>query len=379
MRAEQARGLALVAARARERLPDERALDLVEAHALLGQREVTVHIARPAGARRRSNLGGQIARANDGRLLEDYSPLDHVPKLAHVARPRVVLERVHRLGADALDLTVERFGVVAHEVLHEEADVARPLPERRHLHHHDREAVVEVFAEAPGLDLELEVAVRRADHSHVQLDVHDAADALEAAVLQRAEQLGLHGEAHLPDLIEEDDAALRRLEEPLVLPTGVCERAALVAEERALKERLGDRGAVDLHEGERVARPPRVDRARREVFAGARLAEDDDGGRVDLLEAPQAVEHLQHRRRLPEHRVIARRLDVGRELVDLVLDAHLVERPLDRLDDLREVGWLREVVRRAKPRGLDRGVHLAVRGQDDDGDVVLRGAELPPT
>ena len=77
---------------------------------------------------------------------------------------------------------------------------------------HHVEAVVEILAEPAGLDLLLEVAVGGGDEAHVDVDGLDAADALELALLQRAQQLHLHLDRDLADLVEEEGAAVGQLE-----------------------------------------------------------------------------------------------------------------------------------------------------------------------
>ena len=76
----------------------------------------------------------------------------------------------------------------------------------------DVEPVVEVLAEVARRDLLLEVAVGRGDQAHVDLDRLDAADALELALLERAQQLHLHLDRDLADLVEEQRAAVGQLE-----------------------------------------------------------------------------------------------------------------------------------------------------------------------
>ena len=74
------------------------------------------------------------------------------------------------------------------------------------------------------------------------------------AVLQRAQHLGLRGEVHVADLVEEERAAVGLLEEAALARLGAGERAALVAEELALDQLARDRGAVDLDERRVLAR-----------------------------------------------------------------------------------------------------------------------------
>src|SRR5438105_4108716 len=77
----------------------------------------------------------------------------------------------------------------------------------------------------------LEVLVRRRDHAHVDRDVAHAAHALERPLFEEPQELRLEPERHLGDLVQEDRAAARELEEPLLLLLRVRERALLVAEE----------------------------------------------------------------------------------------------------------------------------------------------------
>ena len=62
------------------------------------------------------------------------------------------------------------------------------------------------------------------------------------------------------------------LEQALLVGVRAGERAALVAEELALEQRVGQRAAVLRHEAPLLARARVVDGARDEVLAGAGLA-----------------------------------------------------------------------------------------------------------
>ena len=98
-------------------------------------------------------------------------------------------------------------------MIDEQRNVARPLAQRRQPDGDDVDAEVEVLAEAPRLDLVLELAVGRRDHAHVDLDRLGAADAADLALLQDAQQLRLHLAGDVADLVEEDGAALRLFED----------------------------------------------------------------------------------------------------------------------------------------------------------------------
>ena len=82
------------------------------------------------------------------------------------------------------------------------------------------------------------------------------------ALLERAQELGLQRERHLADLVEEERAAVGLLEEARRALLGVGERAAHVAEQLALEQRLGHRRAVDARRTGRSRRRLRAWSAR---------------------------------------------------------------------------------------------------------------------
>jgi hypothetical protein len=73
-------------------------------------------------------------------------------------------------------------------------------------------------------------------------------------------------------------AVLGDLEEAPLRGDRAGERAALVAEQLALEELVGEVGGVDAHERARRARRNVVDGARQAVLSGAGIAEDQYGG-----------------------------------------------------------------------------------------------------
>ncbi len=114
---------------------------------------------------------------------------------------------------------------------------------------------------------------------------------------------------HLADLVEEQRAAMRGLEQPrLAAAPRTGERAVVIAEQLAFQQRLREGAAVHRHERERAARAQRVQALRDHLLAGAALAEYQHG-RVRLRVAARQLAHALHRRGLAEHVVepVARR------------------------------------------------------------------------
>ena len=81
--------------------------------------------------------------------------------------------------------------------------------------------------------------MRGGDDAHVAADGHVVADALEDALLQHAQQLDLHGRADVPDLVEEQGAALGDLKAPLACGDRPGEGAFFVSEQFRFESSAG--------------------------------------------------------------------------------------------------------------------------------------------
>ena len=77
------------------------------------------------------------------------------------------------------------------------------------------------------------------DEPDVHGDLRGATDPHELPVLQEPKELGLHGERHVADLVQEQRPARGRFDLPEHALAGAGERPAFVAEELALEESLG--------------------------------------------------------------------------------------------------------------------------------------------
>ena len=143
------------------------------------------------------------------------------------------------------DVLVEARAVAADEEVDEHRQVLDALAQRRQPHRNHVEAVVEIFAERAVLDRALEVDVGRRDQPERGADRPSAADALDLALLDRAQQLGLQVELQIADLVEEQRAAVGQLELADALLQRAGERALLVAEQRALDQLARNRRHVD--------------------------------------------------------------------------------------------------------------------------------------
>ena len=97
--------------------------------------------------------------------------------------------------------------------------------------------VVEVLPERAAFHFVAEVAVRRADDAHVDRLLARRADLAHLLLLDRAQQLHLHLQRQVGDLVEEERAAVRGLEEAVAVGERAGEGAFAVAEELGLHQR----------------------------------------------------------------------------------------------------------------------------------------------
>ena len=224
----------------------------------------------------------------------DDQALDHVLELAHIARPRVLGQRLHRLGRHAVMRERLRARTACRNWLHEQRNVFAALAQRRHDDVDDVEAVEQILAERALRDHVAQVAVRRGDHAHVDDPAAAVgADLLQLAGLEEPQQEALHAQRHLPDFVEEDGAHVRGFELARLVAIGAGEAALHVAEQLGLEQRFRQAGAVDRREDVVRPRAARVDVARDDFLADAALAGDQDLG----VRSRDAVDFLLQRRR----------------------------------------------------------------------------------
>ena len=124
-------------------------------------------------------------------LGQQHGALDGVLELADVAGPLIAHEELQRVRLEPDDLLLQLTRESTDEEVGQLGDVVLALAQRRHLHRHDVEPVVQVLAELAGLDHRRQIAVGRGNQSNVHLDRPRAAEPLELVLLQHAQDLGL--------------------------------------------------------------------------------------------------------------------------------------------------------------------------------------------
>ena len=195
-------------------------------------------------------------------------------------------------------------------------------------------------------------------------------------MLERPQELGLHTDRQLADLVQKQRAAVRRLEEARLRFDRAGKRSAHMTKELALEERVDHRRAVDGDKGLLAPRADLVERARHQLLPRARLAahQNDLGVRGEPL---NEAEDLLHGGASSHHAAV---LDLARHLA---FERHEVGPALELLADLGqhlaeplEVERLGQVLAGAQLDGFDRAVDGGEAGHQDDFAARHLGADL---
>jgi hypothetical protein len=223
----------------------------------------------------------RVGRGADGEIVdtdlrgveERQRAFDHVFELAGVALPRPRLELLHRSGRHRAAFSL---GVLLHEGVYEGRNVFGTLAKRRNVNRNDVEAVVEVLAEVPLLDLSLQLLVRGGHDPDVHRDPLRSSDGADHAVLKNSQQLALEALPHVADLVEKEGSAVRLLEQTALGGVRPRERPLDVPEQLALEKTLGNRRTVDGNEGLLGARAVVMERSRDHFLARPALTRDEN-------------------------------------------------------------------------------------------------------
>ncbi|OPZ04584.1 MAG: hypothetical protein BWZ08_02665 [candidate division BRC1 bacterium ADurb.BinA292] len=119
--------------------------------------------------------------------------------------------------------------------------------------------------------------IRRGDDPHIGAHLLAAADAVEHAFLEEAEQFGLEVDGEVADFVEEQAAALGHFEPPEAALERAGERAAFMTEQFGFHQFARHGCAVDGDERAGGARALAMDAAGDQALADAALAEQEHG------------------------------------------------------------------------------------------------------
>ena len=210
------------------------------------------------------------------------------------------------------------------------------------------------------------IAVRCGDDAHVRLLLHGRSDRREASLLEDTQQLGLHVERRLANLVEEQRSSLRCAEETLAVGYRARERAAPMAEERALEQLRREPGTIDGDEPACGApRRERMNRARDDLLARSGLPEHEDGRIRRRDERDHLAHAIDRRADADEALAFLRHADDTAEAGDLLPQPVALDGVPKLLEQIVMMKRLRDEAESALLHGLDREIDRAVCSQDD--------------
>src|SRR2546422_1572401 len=239
--AEQPRRAHLHTTRASERREDQLTLEVVDrlVERAPGWRRALLDAGRLD--RRRKVLGQDDPVGQKDRALED------VLQLADVARPRVHPQALQRVVGQRRRRPGQSEPGPIEEGVDELGQIVEALAQRREPELDSAQAIEQVRSEPTLVDELAQGLVRRGDDSNVDVDRPAAPDPLDLALLERAQDLRLHDEGHVADLVEEQRPAAGQLEPSDPRADGAREGATLVAEQLGFEEPLQDRKSTRLN------------------------------------------------------------------------------------------------------------------------------------
>ncbi len=102
------------------------------------------------------DLESEVVIQEFGFLGNDHRSLDSVLQFANVARPWLLLQKVHGVGRDPRDALVHLLRELVNEVIDQGGDVVLALAQRRQLDAKDIQAIEEVGTKFSFLDQTLQ-------------------------------------------------------------------------------------------------------------------------------------------------------------------------------------------------------------------------------
>src|SRR5690348_15025952 len=155
-----------------------------------------------------AEIAGKVANINEFIHRGNGRAGYNVFQFADVARPVVMQQNDLRAARESLKGFPVSLTIFLEEVAHQNRNVFGALSQPWDLNFERTQPVEKILAEAPGENFTAKVPVCRSDDAHVHFFYFRRADALNFAVLNQAQELGLHLRRRFADFVEENAAAI---------------------------------------------------------------------------------------------------------------------------------------------------------------------------
>ena len=169
--------------------------------------------------------------------------------------------------------------------MYQQTDISRSFAQRRQSDRKDIQAVVQIHSETPFGDHFLETLVGGRNNARIHANGLRTTESLQLLFLNRTQEFWLKLDRQFANFIQEERPAVGGLKPSQALGYRPGERASLMSEKLALKQRGGNGRAVHRDEPLVPARAGVVNGPRDHFFTGSRLTLQQDrtvGGRYHL-------------------------------------------------------------------------------------------------
>jgi hypothetical protein len=145
-----------------------------------------------------------------------------------------------------------------------------------------------------------QVLVGGRDHTHVHVERPITAQTANFTTVEGTEQFGLHGTAHLGNLVQKQRCLVGEFQEPVPATASAREGSPLVAEQLGFQQLVGKRRTVDGEERQVTPSAGGMDGTGSQFLPAPALTEDEHVG-LGLTGALQQPTEVIHDTALPLH------------------------------------------------------------------------------
>ena len=236
------------------------------------------------------------------------------------------------------------------EMSDQRRNVFSSLPQRRQYQRKNIHPVKQILTEFLLAHPGFEIVMRRYHHPHIHAYRLIATNAFHFCFFQHPQQLRLHGQRHVANLIQKNCAVIGLLELSNMPSRCAGERSFLVPEKFRLNQLGRNRRAIQGHKRTPRARTAFVNRSRHQLFSCARFSQDADP-RFTHRHALQLRHHALHGCALPYNLVLAQAL---LELPVFAFQPLQLQRILHREQKFFGGDRFLQKIQRARPRSPHR-------------------------
>src|SRR6185437_6436075 len=219
----------------------------------------------------------EIVRRQGLTRTENHGSFEGVFQFSNIPRILISLQHCASFWIQFRDRFTELLCKPHDRLPAERNNVLESLTKRRDLKGDDIETKIEIFPKGSSVHLLLDLSIRRRDETEVRTEIIRSSEPPKRSFLNYPQQLCLHRQIEIPDLVKKQRAAFRLFQQPELALIGAGKGSALIPEEFAFKEILGNRGTVDPHERPRRPRPIVMDHPCQELFPCSCLAQQHHG------------------------------------------------------------------------------------------------------